>query len=101
MLDVIGAGATATTTQNWSDVWNKSPEANQIQKEVNDIHENGRRNNAGVETALHSEFATSWGTQFITLIKRDALYRYRNPTYLLAKLILNITGGLLIGVSDG
>lgn len=35
--------------------------------------------------------------QFVQLLWRDMMFRWRNPTYLIAKLSLNIFGGLFIG----
>jgi ATP-binding cassette, subfamily G (WHITE), member 2, SNQ2 len=96
MLDVIGAGATASSKEDWFEIWKNTPEAMDVQKEIEKIHAEGRKR-PPVETTLHSEFATSWFNQFILLLKRELLYRYRDATYLLAKLLLNILGGLFIG----
>jgi hypothetical protein len=68
-----------------------------LQRQIEGIHTEGR-NRPPVEASLQTEFATSWGTQFVELLKREALFRWRDPTYLIAKLALNIAGGLLIGV---
>lgn len=96
MLDVIGAGATATSEQNWYDIWRASPESKRLQQEIESIHSEGRSRPA-VEATFHSEFATSWLYQTGQLLKRDAEAHWRDPTYLMAKLVLNIVGGLFIG----
>ncbi|KAJ6552975.1 pleiotropic drug resistance ABC transporter [Mycena capillaripes] len=96
MLDVIGAGATATSAQNWHDIWLKSPEAQRLQEEIDDIHAEGR-SHPPVEAAFHSDFATSWLYQTTQLILRDAQYHWRRPNYIFAKFLLNIVGGLFIG----
>ncbi|KAL1743665.1 ABC-2 type transporter-domain-containing protein [Schizophyllum fasciatum] len=96
MLDVIGAGATATASQDWYDVWSKSKEAERLQQEIARVHEEGRQRGV-VETARKSEYATSWPYQVLQLISRDSADHWRDPTYLFAKLILNIVGGLFIG----
>lgn len=95
MLDVIGAGATASSAQNWYEVWKKAPESKQVQDELDQI----TTGNAGsaVSTELHSEFATMWGYQTWELLKRNMIAHWRNPTYLVAKLVLNAVGGLFIG----
>jgi ATP-binding cassette, subfamily G (WHITE), member 2, SNQ2 len=72
ILQVIGAGATATVDRDWHQVWKDSPEAQDVQRQIEAIHEEGRIRPA-VETTLHSEFATSWPYQVITLIHRDFL----------------------------
>lgn len=96
MLDVIGAGATASSTIDWHSAWKESPEAGSLQEEINRIHTEGRQR-AAVSESLHSEHATSWFTQLWELFKRDAAAHYRDPDYLMAKLVLNIVGGLFIG----
>jgi ATP-binding cassette, subfamily G (WHITE), member 2, SNQ2 len=97
MLDVIGAGATATAVENWFEIWNNSPNAKALQEELEKLHAEGR-NRPKVEDAHESESATPWMTQFRLLLRRDMLFRYRDPTYLIAKLALSIVGGLFVGV---
>lgn len=96
MLDTIGAGATADTSVDWHDIWKRSPEAVELQAQIERIHAEGRAR-PSVETERHSEFATSWMHQMVELTRRNFLAYWRNPTYLIAKIILNIAGGLLIG----
>ncbi|KAG1804202.1 hypothetical protein EV424DRAFT_308284 [Suillus variegatus] len=96
MLDTIGAGTTTTTSVDWHDIWKRSPEAVGLQAQTERIHAEGRTR-PSVETERRSEFATSWIHQAVSLTKRNFLAYWRNPTYLIAKIILNIAGGLLIG----
>ncbi|KAG5727434.1 Brefeldin A resistance protein [Termitomyces sp. T112] len=96
MLDVIGAGATATSELDWHDIWLKSEESKGVQTEVNNIHREGR-SRPPVAATLHHEFATNWFHQVALLFKRNAQAYWRDPTYLMAKLVLNIAGGLFIG----
>ena len=96
MLDVIGAGATATSKQDWYQLWQSSQESKDTQREIEAIHAEGR-NRPVIAASIHTEFATPWVYQVVELLKRDAEAHWRNPTYLMAKLILNIVGGLFIG----
>ena len=96
MLDVIGAGATATSAENWHEIWNASKHSLQLQQELDAIHSEGR-NRPPVKATFHSEFAASWIYQTIQLSKRDAAAHWRDPTYLVAKLALNSVGGLFTG----
>lgn len=96
MLDVIGAGATAVSEQDWYEVWKATSESKQLQDEIEAIHQEGRSRPA-VKATFQSEFATSWGYQVCLLLKREAESYWRDPTYLMAKLVLNAIGGLFIG----
>ncbi|CAA7262034.1 unnamed protein product [Cyclocybe aegerita] len=98
MLDVIGAGATATSEQDWYAIWKSSPEAKAGLEEIEAIHAEGR-NRPAVEATFHSEFATSWVYQAWELFKRDAEAHWRDPTYLIAKLVLSGVGGFFIGLT--
>ena len=60
------------------------------------MHEEGRQRGV-VETSRKSEYATTWGYQVLQLIQRDAYDHWRDPTYLIAKVALNIAAALLIG----
>ncbi|KNZ71307.1 Brefeldin A resistance protein, partial [Termitomyces sp. J132] len=96
MLDVIGAGATATSELDWHGVWLKSEESNRVQMEITNIHEVGRSRPLA-EATLHREFATDWFYQVVLLVKRNAQAYWRDPTYLMSKLALNIFSGIFIG----
>jgi ATP-binding cassette, subfamily G (WHITE), member 2, SNQ2 len=96
MLDVIGAGATATSEQDWHRIWNDSKKTTELQRELENIHAEGR-NRPAVEAVSHTEFVTSWFYQAGQLLKRDAEAHWRDPNYLMAKIVLNAFGGLFIG----
>lgn len=96
MLEVIGAGATATTSTDWHSVWKKSDEKGKVDTHIEWLQEEGRKK-PPVQTERHSEFATSWFNQAYLLLDRAFRSYWRNPTYLIAKLALNIAGGLFIG----
>ncbi|KIJ13672.1 hypothetical protein PAXINDRAFT_170181 [Paxillus involutus ATCC 200175] len=100
MLDVIGAGATAITSTDWHQVWLSSPEASELDFEIERIHMQGRacpllESGSGI----HPEFTTSWMNQFSALTRRGFESYWRSPTYIFAKLILNVTAGLLVGLT--
>ncbi|KAF7336855.1 Brefeldin A resistance protein [Mycena venus] len=96
MLDVIGAGATASSAQDWELIWRNSPESARAREELNRIHTEGRSRGA-VKATFTSSYATTWMQQTSSLLRRDFHFRWRDPTYLMAKLILNIAAGLVIG----
>ncbi|KAJ7261710.1 ABC-2 type transporter-domain-containing protein [Mycena haematopus] len=96
MLDVIGAGATASSAQDWEAIWRNSPESAKARAELERIHAEGRGRGA-VKATFTSDYAASWMQQATRLLRRDFRFRWRDPTYLMAKLILNIASGLFIG----
>jgi ATP-binding cassette subfamily G (WHITE) protein 2 (SNQ2) len=96
MLDMIGAGATALSDTDWHQVWLGSKEHEILLAEIEEIHSRGR-NRPRAEATLHTEFANSWARQTLKLFRRDLIDKWRNPTYLMAKLTLNIIAGLFIG----
>ncbi|KAI0265431.1 ABC-2 type transporter-domain-containing protein [Gloeopeniophorella convolvens] len=98
ILDVIGAGATATTDIDWYNAWKQSPEAGGVDKELEILLEDGRNRHA-VDTEQHTEFSTSWLFQVKTLLQRDITRHWRDPVYLVAKFALSIVAALFIGFS--
>jgi len=96
MLDVIGAGATAVSDRDWHDAWINSNEWKNLEDDIEEIHTEGRTR-PPVGATVKTQFATSWPYQARALFKRQHLAYWRDPTYLLSKLSLNIIGGLFIG----
>ncbi|KAF8153344.1 pleiotropic drug resistance ABC transporter [Crassisporium funariophilum] len=96
MLDVIGAGATAVSDRDWHEVWVGSDECESLSQRIEEIHREGRTN-PPVSATVNTEFATPWTYQTRALLKRQHLAYWRDPTYLMSKLSLNIVGGLFIG----
>lgn len=96
ILDVIGAGATATSEVDWHEMWTNSPESTLIDNEIDGIVAEGQ-NAPPVSAAISSGFATPWVYQVWELLLRNLAHYWRSPTYLMAKMMLNIVGGLFIG----
>ncbi|KAG2062978.1 P-loop containing nucleoside triphosphate hydrolase protein, partial [Suillus decipiens] len=80
MLDVIGAGATASTSVDWHNVWRILPEAAVLEDELGRIHAEGRSLPV-VQTELHTQYATSWKHQTIALAQRNFQAYWRNLIY--------------------
>ncbi|KAF8497411.1 ABC-2 type transporter-domain-containing protein [Russula emetica] len=96
ILEVIGAGATATTSIDWHSAWKNSTEAKEVDEELETLLQDGRKRHA-VDIAQHSEFSTPWLYQMKTLWEREAIRHWRDPTYMLAKLALNVVASLFVG----
>ncbi len=96
ILDVIGAGATATNDTDWYGTWKSSPQAKAVDDELDTLLEDGRKRHA-IDTEQHSEFSTPWIFQVKTLWERDMVRHWRDPTYVVAKLALNVVAALFVG----
>ncbi|KGO47179.1 CDR ABC transporter [Penicillium expansum] len=99
ILDVVGKNANEQeTTINWVDVWNNSPERQQVLDELDCISSSASAP-APLEPTVGDEFAMPVRAQFYHVIKRDFQQYYRQPAYILSKFALGIVCGLLIGFS--
>ena len=96
MLDVIGAGATATSDIDWHAAWNNAPESAALEQELVKLHQEGRSKGATTEK-IHSEYATGLWNQFSALMGRAFRHYARNPVYITGKIVLNVASGLFIG----
>ena len=102
ILDVIGAGATATTDKDWFQLYRSSPLYEEMQQELKKIA--ARRNHANeiseeAQERMDREYAQPFAVQFKRVLQRMFLAYYRDPTYISSKLFLNLFGGLFIGSS--
>ena len=95
-MQVIGAGATATADRDWHEIWKAAPEATAVQVEIDLIHSEGRQR-PPVATTLDKKYATSWFYQVATLTQRNMQSSWRDPTYIMSKVALNIVAGIFIG----
>ncbi|KAI0698983.1 pleiotropic drug resistance ABC transporter [Cerioporus squamosus] len=96
ILEVIGAGATATTDVDWYTTWQRSPEASRLQEDLEHIHSEGR-SKPPLQIRLHSKYPTTWLYQLGLLLKRGARAYWRDPTYVISRLALNCAAALFIG----
>lgn len=101
ILDVLGAGASAVSDIDWYEKWVSSSEKRVVEEELNRLHEELR-----VKPAIHNDnndehrdYAAGFSVQFYQVFKRLLCDYWRDPTYISAKIGLNIIGGLFIGFS--
>ena len=102
ILDVIGAGATATTDKNWFQLYRESELYAEMQEELARVRCLKDVQGEVSETHLSQqsrEYAQPFVVQFAQLMQRTFMAYWRDPSYILSKLMLNIVGGLFIGSS--
>ncbi|GAA6001439.1 uncharacterized protein JCM10292_006254 [Rhodotorula paludigena] len=101
ILDVIGAGASAKTDKDWSGLWNESDEAKRVQEQIDKFHDEKKNKASQADESPDSGrgYAAPMFVQFGIVLKRVFQHYNRDPTYVLAKLMLNIVAGLFIGFS--
>ena len=101
ILDMIGAGATATTDKNWFQLYRESPQYAEMQSELDRLSRLGTEAPLSAEASsrLSREYAQPFFVQVSEVVRRAFASYWRNPTYVIAKLFLNTFGGLFIGSS--
>lgn len=98
ILDIIGAGAGATSETDWHAIWQQSLDARRVEQELDDLLAEGRKQPP--VTADHlSEYSASWTSQVSVLLKREVQRHWRDPVYVLSKCFLNVAGGLFVGLT--
>ena len=98
ILEVIGAGATASATQNWFEAWQNSPEYGNVTREIADLLERGKTiESEGHHEELESTYATSYSYQMYQVQKRTFTQTFRSLHYIMPKFFLTLLAGLLVG----
>ncbi|KAA8915340.1 hypothetical protein TRICI_002524 [Trichomonascus ciferrii] len=103
MLDCIGAGATATVSQDWAHVWENSKDFIAIKDEITNIsiqtwQQPDRILKHELESkSLTGKYATGYFTQLKWMLWRTSIQYWRSPTYIYSKLVLMILVGLFAG----
>ena len=100
ILEVIGAGATATTDKDWQKLYAESDVAEAMNREIercgaivaeNETPESISRSKREYAQPLHVQvLVTTW---------RMVLMYWRDPVYIASKIGLNVLGGCFIGSS--
>ncbi|GAA5921798.1 hypothetical protein JCM3775_001825 [Rhodotorula graminis] len=101
ILDVIGAGASSKSDKDWSQLWNESDLAKKTQDDIDRFHaeKEGQESAADKSPDAGLSYAAPMTQQFTIVLKRVFQHYNRDPTYVTAKLMLNIIAGLFIGFS--
>ncbi|KAH0409249.1 putative ABC multidrug transporter, partial [Aureobasidium melanogenum] len=100
MLEIVNAGSQGQGP-DWHEVWKKSDEAKDVQKQIDQLHEesSGRAREHEPTKEELSEFAMPLTSQIWVVTHRVFQQYWRMPQYILAKWTLGTAAGLFIGFS--
>lgn len=100
ILDVIGAGATATTNKDWHQLFLDSNLNSDLQADLDRVESSRDHEISAEDEAMgRREYAEPLSVQVRLVVRRAFTHYYRSTVYLSSKLMLNIIGGLFIGSS--
>ena len=97
ILEVIGAGATASVTEDWNIIWRESSKCSEAAANIEDLINNPESDNEISTKRKAHKYATSYLYQFRYVLDRTATVFWRDVRYLVAKLMLFMIGGLYVG----
>lgn len=90
MLEIVGAGASGKSTQDWHEVWKRSDECRGIQTELDRIHREKINEPATGGGENHQEFAMPFSIQLSEVTLRVFSQYYRTPSYIWGKMMLGV-----------
>lgn len=100
ILELIGAGATASVEENWYDKWVASEEFKNTTAEIElMIKETATKPDHGTTKEAMNTYAMPYFYQFKVVLLRTNLQFFRDLNYVVAKFMLILIAGLLIGFS--
>lgn len=101
MLEIIGAGASGKSRQDWPSIWRESELSENVQEELDQIpKEMSSKPVANDDTkASQSEFAMPFSYQLFYTTVRVSQQYWRTPTYINGKFFLGVASALFIGFS--
>lgn len=101
MLEIVGAGASGKSNQDWHEVWKNSSESMAVQAELDRIHQEKAKELSASDDGPenHQEFAMPFSSQLLYVTIRVFQQYWRTPSYIWGKLLLGIMSALFIGFS--
>ena len=99
ILEVVGAAPGSKPLYDWADVWLRSEERQSVRKEIDRMmHEFGADlSNKNPDKESQLEFASPLWQQYVVVVLRLFQQYWRTPSYIWAKLVLNIFSALFNG----
>lgn len=96
MLEIVNNG-TNDKGEEWNVVWNRSNEAQDVQTEIDRLHDEKQSEAASQNAGEQQEFAMPFMSQLSVVLVRVFQQYWRTPSYIFAKWLLGMFSGLFIG----
>ncbi|EEP75711.1 hypothetical protein UREG_00558 [Uncinocarpus reesii 1704] len=97
MLNVVGAGPSGKSEQDWPTIWNQSEEARKVQEEIDRIHAEKEKDESPQDSlGPTSEFAMPFRSQIYYVTVRVFQQYWRTPSYIWGKLLLGFMAGVFM-----
>lgn len=97
MLEVIGAAPGSQSTQDYYEVWKKSEEYAQVQRELDEMEKELVKIPKNDDPDRHKSYAAPYLLQYILVTKRVFEQCWRTPSYTLSKAVLAVSTALFNG----
>ncbi|KAI9592418.1 ABC-2 type transporter-domain-containing protein [Syncephalis fuscata] len=106
ILDAVGAGVSASVSQDWPQIWNSSPEANEVQLAVDQYEaaceravaeEEARNKREHKKKKKPASYQTNSIVQATIVVKRMILNYWRMPDYNFGRLLHQVIVALILG----
>ncbi|OUM54747.1 hypothetical protein BVG19_g4170 [[Candida] boidinii] len=104
ILEVIGAGATATVNENWNEIWLSSKNYQNVCAEIDELLKNNNSSKSATVTSpnaksLTSSYATPYFYQLKHVIFRGSLQLNRDLVHQISRTSYLVSNGLIVGFS--
>ncbi|KAL9101511.1 MAG: hypothetical protein Q9163_003237 [Psora crenata] len=99
MLDIVGAAPGSHNTIDWPQIWQDSPEKEQIRQTLADMKQELSQLPTDNDNTASREFAETFTVQFLAVTKRVFEQYWRTPSYLYSKTFLCSGSALFVGFS--
>ncbi|KAK7210850.1 hypothetical protein V2G26_018028 [Clonostachys chloroleuca] len=97
ILDIVGAGSRSTNTIDWATTWDQSKASTSDPQQKEKIQPKDVQ--SSLEMQSRGRYAVSFVSQLSVVLRRAWLFTWRDPDYFAAKLFLNLSNGLVNGLS--
>ncbi|KAI9833623.1 MAG: hypothetical protein M1819_003576 [Sarea resinae] len=100
ILEMVGAGPSGRSEQDWPEVWKSSVEHDNVQVELDRLHKTTAAIAVGRDTKQgRREYAMPFTHQLLHVTIRVFQQYWREPSYVWGKIILSVFSALFIGFS--